>query len=132
MKREIIIVILITICIFLLNAVTSNYTNKNVKKMIESIDELKGVAEDSLEGNKKLEEIKEKINKIKSDWEEPNFIMSYYIEHDEIEKVNSSMVKFETSFNYKDYEEGLIELENCKYILNHIQDKNSIKIINFF
>ena len=58
--------------------------------------------------------------------------MSCYIEHDEMEKVNSSMVKFETAFNLDEYNEGIIERENCKYILKHIKEKESIRIINFF
>ena len=72
------------------------------------------------------------IEKVKSDWSNINYIMSCYIEHDEMEKVNSSMVKFETAFNLDEYNEGIIELENCKYILKHIKEKESIRIINFF
>ena len=32
----------------------------------------------------------------------------------------------------EDYSQGVPELENCIYILYHIQDKQSLKIINLF
>ena len=52
--------------------------------------------------------------------------------YEELEKVNSSMVKFKSYFELEEHTEAIPELENCKYILKHIQDKESMNLINLF
>lgn len=131
MRKEVIIVILIIAIIFTVNAISQNFTIESVERITKDLDELESIAKEN-EESKNKEEISKIIEKVKSDWSNINYIMSCYIEHDEMEKVNSSMVKFETAFNLDEYNEGIIELENCKYILKHIKEKESIQIINFF
>ena len=58
--------------------------------------------------------------------------MSFYIEHNELEKVNSSLVRFKSYIELEDYQEAITELEECKYILEHIKDKQRMQIINLF
>lgn len=159
MKKELVIVGILMIAIIALNGISQGYTVSSVDKITKDLNELKDIAQNMEEENdevymketneknievineksKEMEEskskeeiISNKIEKIKEDWYSINYKMSYYIEHDELEKVNSSMVKFEESFKLKEYKEGMTELENCKYILKHIKDKESINIINFF
>lgn len=131
MRKEVIIVILIIAIIFTVNAISQNFTIESVERITKDLDELESIAKEN-EESKNKEETSKIIEKVKSDWSNINYIMSCYIEHDEMEKVNSSMVKFETAFNLDEYNEGIIELENCKYILKHIKEKESIRIINFF
>lgn len=131
MRKEVIIVILIIAIIFTVNAISQSFTIESVQRITKDLEELESIAKENEDGENK-EEISKIIEKVKSDWSNINYIMSYYIEHDEMEKVNSSMVKFETAFNLDEYNEGIIELENCKYILKHIKEKESIRIINFF
>lgn len=133
MKKELIIVGIIIIAIIVLNGISQGYTVNSVDKITEDLNELKSIAQNMEEGKAENEEqIFKKIEKIKEDWSKINYKMSYYIEHDEMEKVNSSMVKLEESFKLKEYKEGMTELENCKYILRHIKDKESVNVINFF
>ena len=131
MRKEVIIVILIIAIIFTVNAISQKFTTESVQRITKDLDELESMAKEN-EESKNKEEISKIIEKVKSDWSNINYIMSCYIEHDEMEMVNSSMVKFETAFNLDEYNEGIIELENCKYILKHIKEKESIRIINFF
>ena len=134
MKRELIIAIIIVITIFSINAIFQNYTKVSVSKVTESLNNIKNIAEEL--NNVSNEDLKNsmfaEIDKLKRYWQERNRTMSYYIEHDELEKVNSSMVKFESYLQLEEYTEGIPELENCKYILKHIQEKQSINTINFF
>ena len=54
------------------------------------------------------------------------------LEHEELEKANVSMVKFKRYIQLEEYTEAIAELENCKYILDHIRDKEAMQIINLF
>lgn len=87
---------------------------------------------DEQTSNEQKEKLANEIKKLKEEWQEINYKMSYYIEHDELEKVNSAIVKLESSMKIEQYSDAIPELENCKYILEHIRDKQAIRAINFF
>ena len=87
---------------------------------------------DEQTSNEQKEKLANEIKKLKEEWQEINYKMSYYTEHDELEKVNSAIVKLESSMKIEQYSDAIPELENCKYILEHIRDKQAIRAINFF
>ena len=80
----------------------------------------------------KQEKLKEKIKTMEEDWKTINNKTALYIEHEELEKANVSMVKFKRYIQLEEYIEAIAELENCKYILDHIRDKEAMQIINLF
>ena len=131
MKKEIIIEIIIIVIIFLVNGICQNYTTKSVEKIIERLNKVEELSE-TINNNEQKEKLANEIKKLKEEWEEINYKMSYYIEHDELEKVNSAIVKLESSMKIEQYSDAIPELENCKYILEHIRDKQAIRAINFF
>lgn len=145
MKKEIIIVIVIVIAIIILNNTTNRYTKSSFSYMENQLDEIRQIAmnlneekenggvEKSENGKtEQQDELTKKIESMESEWEKINQKTSFYLEHDELEKVNSSMVKFKSYFELEEYTEAIPELENCKYILKHIQDKESMNPINLF
>ena len=69
---------------------------------------------------------------VKANSPPPNKKTAFYIEHDELEKVNTAMTKFNSYFELEEYTEAIPELENCQYILNHIKEKESMQFINLF
>ena len=79
-----------------------------------------------------VEKLKEKIKTMEEDWKTINNKTALYIEHEELEKANVSMVKFKRYIQLEEYTEAIAELENCKYILDHIRDKEAMQIINLF
>lgn len=147
MKKELIIVIIIVIAIIILDTITHNYTKIN-----EQLEQIKEISEDiyimekeqdiaentSKEGKEndnktsKQEKLKEKIKTMEEDWKTINNKTALYIEHEELEKANVSMVKFKRYIQLEEYTEAIAELENCKYILDHIRDKEAMQIINLF
>lgn len=136
MKKEIIIVIIIIAIIFLVNGICQNYTTKSVEKIMERLNKIEEIGEnlnnDEQTNSEQKEKLADEIQNLKEEWQEINYKMSYYTEHDELEKVNSAIVKFESSMKIEEYSDAIPELENCKYILNHIRDKQAIRAINFF
>ncbi len=152
MKKELIIVIIIVIAIIILDTITHNYTKINFAKINEQLEQIKEISEDMYimekeqdiaentskeekeNDNKtsKQEKLKEKIKTMEEDWKTINNKTALYIEHEELEKANVSMVKFKRYIQLEEYIEAIAELENCKYILDHIRDKEAMQIINLF
>ena len=149
MKKELIIVIIIVIAITILDTITHNYTKINFAKINEQLEQIKEISEDIYimekeqdiaentrkeNDNKpsKQEKLKEKIKTMEEDWKTINNKTALYIEHEQLEKANVSMVKFKRYIQLEEYTEAIAELENCKYILDHIRDKEAMQIINLF
>lgn len=143
MKKEIIIVIIIAVAIIITDILTQKYTKNSFLEISGKLDEIEKIGKalsDEKEKNsektdgyvKNKTKLEETIEKMQNDWREINRKTAFYIEHDELEKVNSAMVKFKSFFSLEQYEEAISELENCRYILNHIKEKSALEIINLF
>lgn len=85
---------------------------------------------DKTENDKEM--LESKLADLEEKWQVINQKTSFYLEHDELEKVNSSITKFKSYFELEEYTEAIPELENCKYILKHIEKKEAINPINLF
>ncbi len=127
MRKEIIIVLLIIVIIFATDIITQNFTKNSISVMNEKLDNIKAYVINNEINNLNLE-----IKDLNEKWTDINNKMSFYIEHDELEKVNSSLVKFKSYIELEEYSEAVPELEECKYILDHIKEKQRLKIINLF
>ena len=134
MQKEILIVVIIVVAIITLNYITTSYTRNGFEQVNSKLDAIKNIGNELLKEEKgeNITLISEKIKDLEDEWKIINKKTSFYLEHDELEKVNSSMVKFKSFFELGEYSEAIPELENCKYILRHIKDKESLNPINLF
>jgi len=133
MKKEMIICIFIVIVIVIANIVTQNYTTKIVGELnsklealeteITDIGESEDIAKDS---------VKNKIEEIEKYWEDVHSKLAYYIEHDELEKVETDIVGINSSIETNDYEQVLSKIDESKFILRHIEDKYAFTLENVF
>ena len=133
MKKELIIVIIIVIAIIIIDTITQNYTRDSFEKINKKLEKIKEIINkiDDQEKNSQ-QELQEKIKTMEEDWKIINRKTAFYIEHEELEKVNASMIKFKSYIQLEEYTEAIPELENCKYILDHIREKEKMQIINLF
>lgn len=133
MKKELIIVIIIVIAIIIIDTITQNYTRYSFEKINNELEKIKEIINkiDDQEKNSQ-QELQEKIKTMEEDWKIINRKTAFYIEHEELEKVNASMIKFKSYIQLEEYTEAIPELENCKYILDHIREKEKMQIINLF
>ncbi len=133
MKKELIIVIIIVIAIIIIDTITQNYTRDSFEKINNELEKIKEIINkiDDQEKNSQ-QELQEKIKIMEEDWKIINRKTAFYIEHEELEKVNASMIKFKSYIQLEEYTEAIPELENCKYILDHIREKEKMQIINLF
>ena len=128
MKREAIITLIIILLIIAGEWITQNYTNK---KMSNLQDELYLLKEEILE-NKEKEYLIEKTEKIYNNWEEENEVLSYYLEHNELEKVNTQIILIKGYLESDAPQDSIPDLEEGIYILEHIKEKEAFNLKNIF
>lgn len=136
MKKEIIISIIVIAMVIIGNIVTQNNTKKTVAELNEKLANLKNSLIDVIDDNKKKDEnylkYKEKSSDIRNRWDEMQELLSFYIEHDELEKVETQLAVINGQMESKLYDEAVVEIERCKFILEHIADKTAFNIKNIF
>ena len=134
MKKEIIICIIVVIAIVLGNVITQNYTNESVKILSDELDELKINLNNKLEKQeeKPKEELSKKIEKITNYWELRHDKLAYYIEHNELEKVEDNLTSLNSLISTEEYAEAIKELDKSIFILKHIEEKYAFNLENIF
>ena len=138
MYKQVIIIFVVIVVIIVANIITQNNTNSAVEAMSKNLSELRekiyklNESEESLDANKEQEESTKKMEDIENLWEEKDETMSYYIEHNELEKVKTELTKLKANIETKDYQTAVESLDNCAFILKHIKDKSALKIVNIF
>ena len=127
MYKEFIIIIIVIALILGLDIITNNYTENSVKIISEDLNILK---ESILQENKK--EAQTKMQEVKSKWKERYKKLAFYIEHDELEKVETQLTCLEADISVDEYKHCISELETTKFILEHIQEKEKFSIQSIF
>lgn len=127
MLKETIICIIIVIGIFGLELFTQNFTEKTVSEITEIFDRLKENI-----SKQDTEQINYEIKNIDSKWEDMHKKLAYYIEHDELEKVETAIVTMKSYIETDDFSSAMAELAKGKFVLEHIQEKNSFNLQNIF
>ena len=127
MRNESLICIVVIILIAILEMVTGNYTKESVEYLKSDLYQIKQEIE--TEDKKK---ISEKVMNAKENWKDRANKMAYYVEHDELEKVNVYLVGVESDTETEEYNDAKSELEKCIYILEHIEEKYKFNLKNIF
>ncbi len=127
MHKELIICIILVILIVIGDWVTQNYTKNTVDYITGELENLK---QNLLE--KSDDKVDEDINKIDDKWKEVYDKLAYYIEHDELEKVETNFTACKSLAKSGEYEQAISELEKTVFVLDHITDKYSFNLVNIF
>ena len=127
MYKEIIISVGIIILVILGDFFIQNYTKKSVNKLSSELDILKGYLEEENEYS-----AKEQAQKVNESLEKIHSNLAYFIEHDEIEKIETNFTSCKSFVNSKSYNLAINELEKTIFVLNHLTDKNSFNLENIF
>ena len=81
----------------------------------------------------KLKQDKKRLQTMNEEkWDKKSETLAYYIEHDELEKVNTEIAKIKADIETNNEKIAIENLERCIFVLEHIKDKNLIKIVNIF
>lgn len=127
MLKETIICIIIVIAIIFGDKTTQNYTTESVSTLSSGLMALR---EEFNQNNK--EKMQNDMENIYQQWEQRHDKLAYFIEHDELEKVETEFVAIKSYIETDEYEEAISELDKSVFILRHIEDKYAFNLENVF
>ena len=129
MKKEAVICVITIILIVALNIITANYTKSSVGISTEQLAQLKEIiSEEEID----QEIAKNKIDEIHQSWDGRYNTLAFYLEHNELEKIETELTGLRASIEVEDYEEAINELDRAVYLLKHIEEKNKLSWKNVF
>ncbi len=124
MKRIIICIVLLGICIFI-----SIFAHFRVEKVNSDfnirIDAL--ITELKSENTEKITQHAQSLNEF---WEEEEHILVHFIRHSYIDTVTTSMARLPALAAYGDYSEVLAELYNVRRQMKHVCDSEQVTFEN--
>lgn len=129
MYKELVISIIIVVMIVTLDICTQKYTNKAINEINERLSEIRdNIRSENINGA----EISKKINDVYQQWLRYHEKLVYYIEHNELEKVETDFVTCKSYIESEDYDLAIAELEKTMFVLQHINDKYKFNLENIF
>ena len=129
MKREIIITLITILIIIIADIVTQIYTKKCVSETNSMLNELKQTI---LAKRESIEDLIIHSEEIYNEWKKRTNGLAYYIEHDEIEKIDVQMQIITADLEAKADNDTISEIEQAIYLLHHIEEKRALKLKNVF
>jgi len=149
MKKEEIATLVIIGIILIIDLITLFYTKKCCAKISDDLTNLENMTVESIKAenndnsenngsnsegdeSKKIEskELKQKTEDIYKEWLGMNDTLTFYIEHDELEKVNVQLERIIANFNVDSTEDAVPEIKETIYILRHIEKKQRLTLRN--
>ena len=76
--------------------------------------------------------VSKEIKNIYEDWLKKHDTLAYFIEHNELEKVETDFVAGKSYIESEQYVDALSELDKVVFILDHINEKYSFNLENIF
>jgi len=129
MYKEIIISAIIVITVLSIDFISTNYTKQSLVEIEDGFEKIRNELEKEETDEEKT---KNQMKNIKEKWNNRYEILAFYIEHDELEKVETEITALNANINEKKYEEAMEKLEKSEFILKHIRDKESLNLKNIF
>ena len=125
LKKEFMICILILLIIIFLDVVLNNHFEQEKNEFDNIIEEI----QISIINN---ENCINKINNLSDKWKEFGNIAAFYTEHNELEKVSLKISILKKNIEIDDKNMAIEYLEEVKFWLNHIMEKDKLKLKNIF
>lgn len=127
MYKEIIIIVGVIALIVGLDIITNHYTKNSVEMLSKELNELKEYIL-----NEDVKTAQNKTSYIKNIWKEKYNVLAYYIEHDELEKVETELTQLSAYLDMEEYNECISQLDTTIFILEHIEEKEKADVRSIF
>ena len=129
MYKGIFIILAIIIVVFCLNYITNKYTDDSVIILEGKLHQMKF---DFLEKYINEEKIKKDIDDVFKEWYKRYNVLTYYIEHDELEKVENDLTMVKSCIDAKNFEDGVEHIDTSIFLMKHIKAKETFDFKNIF
>lgn len=125
--KEYFIILIILGFVFYINYLTDKDLNEQIAWMKDGIQSI----ENKIAENKKSEAEKE-FESLHARWDNITEHLELFVDHSELEKISSDIVKIDANLKIDENEELMENIYDLKFMLKHIEDKNKLKLKNFF
>ena len=129
MRKEWIICFIVIFSVAITDIITQNYTKESVEVIDSKLETLK---EELKKEEIQKENLEEQMQDVMKVWKEKYEKLAYYIEHDELEKVETELVSLKANIDSEECKQGLPDLNRCIFILEHIKEKSALQVKNIF
>lgn len=125
--KEYFIIIIILIFVIYINYLTDKDLKNQIAWMRNGVISI----ENKIEDDKKTE-AKNEFDLLRSKWNDITEHLELFVDHSELEKISSDIVRIDANFETDGYEELMENIYDLKFMLKHIEEKNQLKLKNFF
>lgn len=131
MTKELIISIIIVAIIVTGDILTTKNTNKCIQ---ETKERLLQMEQELQKNNNEIDgqNLKKQMESILSDWRAKHRKLAMYIEHNELEKIETDLSSLNGYLKQEEYGDANAQIDVSIYVLEHIKNKTILNIINIF
>ena len=105
-------------------------TGMNTAKWIDILENKCNSLKKRIEQNS--DEIDNLFYEVDEVWNDANKTLSLYIEHEELDKAEMEMVQVKSNIKIKDFDDAIMSIDKVIFQLNHIKEKNKLRLKNIF
>ena len=127
--KEYFILLFIIIAIFGSDLFLSKMTENLVKEIDSKINE---ISEKNFDKNYTKEDMLKQINELENKWKDTEAKMSYFAEHNELEKVSGAISAMKSNINMDKRKEAYEKMEEIKFKLEYIKNKQRFEWNSLF
>ena len=129
--KTLIFAISILIIIIILDIIFENYSKNAIEKINSNIDKISKAFE--IEGeNYDKEELEKLSEKARDEWRKREDILSCFIEHDEVEKINTKLDVLYTQVKNDVWMDAKSTVSEVKRLVKYLEGKYELSIQNIF
>jgi len=125
MRRIIVVCVIIIALIVVLDLYLQRYIDNTFDMMSSMLNDISYNLDNNEDSMKKIENLDET-------WKNNYTRMACFLEHDELEKINTQITVIKAGIEVEDSEFVHEEVERAIYIVQHIKQKESLKLDNIF
>lgn len=128
MIRDIFIITIIIISVIIGTIYTQNLLGENTDLLLEKLGKL----EININENMPKEEIDKNASDIYSKWKEISEKWSIIVDHQEIDLIEKALISVKSTIETEEYSRSLQKIQESKYLIGHIKEKEELNIKNIF
>ena len=136
MLKESLIAIFAIALIIIGNNVTHSYATEKMNSMSNNLEELRSILSEEASTDSPYKEMtekaKSKMEGIFNYWKEIYSKLAYFIEHDELEKIEQGLTEIKGNIEMEEYQEAVVRADATLFIIGHVEEKLSFELENIF
>jgi len=124
--KEIIISIVVIVLVVVLNFFVGKFVDGKLNHILDLLDKMRVAIKDE-----RYDEANEVLEDIKNYWDKSEKYMSCYIEHDELEKIETEFTSLRACLEIRE-EDCLEYIDRMAFVVKHIEKKDDFVLENIF